>query len=55
MLNPIASTERITVDTDRGDLHFKPVKHEDAGNYTCKANNDVAKESAYTSLRVNGS
>ena len=46
---------RVVVDGDTGRVHFKPLRKEDEGDYTCVAINDVGETKSTAFVRVLGS
>jgi neurocan core protein len=51
---PLVSSDRVSVDTDAGNLVFSPVRHEDTGRYTCRVHNDVGTNTSVGSLEILG-
>jgi len=50
--NPVPSTERVEVDGNAGNIHFRPIEKGDEGDYKCVATNDVGQDEATGHLRV---
>ena len=52
--NRVPSTDRVEVDRDSGNIHFRPLMKDDEGQYECVATNDVGEARGTGYLKVFG-
>merc|ERR1712226_570225 len=50
--NRVPSTDRVEVDRDSGNIHFRPLMKDDEGQYECVATNDVGEARGTGYLKV---